>query len=1187
MRSPLSQSNPPAISMNSHSSFGVPCTRAASSISLSFRSRLRRSVLAGAIVPSGLLICGAASAWGDAIFNPTDNILGGQKDTGLNQFLIGHGAGAAGSNSWPDGEAPLHVIDGVAQKYLNFGITNTGFLISPQFNGGNGSVVSSMQLWTANDAETRDPSTYEIWGTNTAQDFGLTTFEMSAFTLISSGSLALPTGRGPATGTSPLNNTNSQTITFPNTTGYKEYIIVFPTVKNTPTAANSMQIGEVQLFGIAAFTEVKWNGNVSAVWNVNTTQNWLVGANASTFSNTNGALFDDSATGSTSITVQNGGVAVQPAAVIFTNNTKNYTLSGDGISSTGNLVLNGTGSVTLNNANAYAAGTQVNAGTLIISAGATLGQGALSVNNNNIGPGTAVAVNLNSPLNVGSLSGSVGVPASGVNTATINLNGNLTVTQVEDGIYGGVIAGAGGLVKAGPAALTLTGANTYTGPTVVNAGILRSSAPGDNPNGALPAGQPVTINTGASLILGADDGLGYYAGAASSLTVNGGVVVGAAATHSTLPTLTLNGGTITAIDSGNLSNGSILNYILDGNVTTVAGASTSIVNAGSLLLRGKVSEAAPTAPVTFDVPRGTAAVDLTVSSIVKDQAAGLIKSGSGIMALTNGNLYTGPTVLNGGTILVGDSAALGTGPLTINNGGVLAMAADTINGFVGFSINGGATVNANQMLTLTENVGSQARSAFSSTAVSLLNGFTTSFVYTAGGNRAADGFTFTVQNASPTAIGGGGGALGYVGIANSAAVEFNIYTGGGQPIGTNYAINAVGGYIPSAPVNLASGNPIQISLAYDPVGQTISETLVDLVTRDTYSNVFPGVDLPGTVGGNLAFVGFTGATGGAVAVQTISNFSFSNSAETVSLANIVNTAAGSTTSVEILPPAKGGSSNGRLVGTVNLGSGSTLNVTGGDTVTNQPFTLTINAPKLSGNTTFNVANNGTGKGLVILGTVGEQAPGAALIKTGPGNLAILGEATYTGGTTVNGGGLVVNGSITGATTINNGGTLSGAGTLEGVTVQSGGVVAPGNSIGTLNTGPISLMNGSGLSLEIGALTADRVRITGAATISGIIDLALVLLADPTDFTSFTIVDGSAALSGYAGGARLSYLGNALDESEVFTVTTDALSQTFTISYLAGNGRDIALTAIPEPSSMAVLLGGMGAALGLRRRRPKR
>jgi hypothetical protein len=125
------------------------------------------------------------------------------------QFLIGVVNTGTAGNNWPGGESPNHAIDGVAQKYLNFGITNTGFLASPTFNGGNGSVISSMQLWTANDTEARDPATYEIWGTNSALDFGATTFEMSLFTLVTSGNLSLPAGRG-GTGTAALNNTNSQ-----------------------------------------------------------------------------------------------------------------------------------------------------------------------------------------------------------------------------------------------------------------------------------------------------------------------------------------------------------------------------------------------------------------------------------------------------------------------------------------------------------------------------------------------------------------------------------------------------------------------------------------------------------------------------------------------------------------------------------------------------------------------------------------------------------------------------------------------------------------------------------------------------------------------------------------------------------------------------------------------------------------
>lgn len=1172
-------------SMNSHSSAFVPNTSTAHSRSLKFRNNFRRSILAGGIVPATLLIASSASAWADAIFAPGNQILGGQKDAGNTVFNVGVAGFAAGVNNWPDGESPDHAIDGVAQKYLNFGIINTGFLVNPTFNGGNGSVISSIQLWTANDEEPRDPATYEIWGTNTALDFGATsfTFSSSNFTLITSGSLALPTGRG-LTGINPLNNTNSQTVTFTNTTGYKEYLIIFPSVKG---ASNSMQIGEVQLFGIASYVELKWNGNVNNVWNVGTTQNWLAGATPSTFSNTNGVLFDDSATGGTSISIQNGGNAVQPAAIVFANITKNYTISGDAINSPGNLVLNGTGSVTLNNINSYAAGTIVNGGTLTIGATGTLGAGSLTVNNSNTGAGTAVAVNFNSAQSIGTLSGAIGIPSSGTNTVTITLSGGITVTQATDAVYAGVIAGTGGLTKNGTGALTLTSANTYSGPTIVNAGILRSSAPGDNPNSALPAGQPVTVNAGATLILGADDGLGYFAGSVSGLTVNGGTLVGAAATHSTLPALTLNGGTVTAVDPGNTSNGSVLNYILDGDVTTVAGASPSVINANSILLRKKAtSDADPSAPVTFNVPRGTPPVDLLVSSVVKDQAAGLIKSGNGILALSNANTYTGPTVINAGTIAVGDSAALGTGPVTINNGGLLSLGSDAINGFDGFSINGGATVDANQTLTLTT-TGDQARSAFTQGLVSLDNGFTTSFVYTAGGNRAADGITFTVQNSDATAIGGGGGNLAYVGIANSAAVEFNIYTGQNppQPVGTAYAVGTAGTYTSTAPVNLASGNAIQITLTYSPVDQTITETLFDLVTRDSYSTVFSGVDLPLAVGGTSAYIGFTGATGGASAIQTVDNFKFNNFSQGVTVANNISTAAGSTTGFEVLPVALGGAGSATLQGTLTLGNGATLNVTGGATPTNLPFALTVtNTTTIAGNTTINVANNGTGKGTLTLGAVSDQATGATLTKTGAGTLAIVAAATYTGATTVNGGTLAVNGSIAGATTINNTATLAGTGTLAGVTVQNGGTVAPGNSVGTLTTGPIAFQNGSALTLEFTALTADQLKVNGGATLTGVINLAISLLADPVDSTSFTILDGTAPLIGYASGARLSYLGNSLDENEEFTVVDGGFSQIFTISYAADGGNDIVLVAIPEPSSATIVFAGIGAVLGLRRRR---
>lgn len=164
-------------------------------------------------------------------------------------FIVGdEGCCDAEVNQWPGGEPPAAAIDGAGQKYLNFGRENTGFIVNPGSDG----VVDGIKLWAANDAIPRDPASYQLWGTNetTAGAVGGlvvpgTTIPTSAFTLISSGGLALPDSRNDG-GTAALDDANSQTVSFANSTAYDAYILLFPTVKDG-SAANSMQIAEVQL----------------------------------------------------------------------------------------------------------------------------------------------------------------------------------------------------------------------------------------------------------------------------------------------------------------------------------------------------------------------------------------------------------------------------------------------------------------------------------------------------------------------------------------------------------------------------------------------------------------------------------------------------------------------------------------------------------------------------------------------------------------------------------------------------------------------------------------------------------------------------------------------------------------------------------------------------------------------------
>jgi len=90
----------------------------------------------------------------------------------------------------------------------------------------------------------------------------------------------------------------------------------------------------------------------------------------------------------------------------------------------------------------------------------------------------------------------------------------------------------------------------------------------------------------------------------------------------------------------------------------------------------------------------------------------------------------------------------------------------------------------------------------------------------------------------------------------------------------------------------------------------------------------------------------------------------------------------------------------------------------------------------------------------------------ALSKIGAGTLTLSNANTYTGGTTVSGGTLRVNGSIAGPATVASGGTLGGTGTVNGsLQIQPGGTLSPGNSPGQLTSGGPVTLNGT-LRVEI-------------------------------------------------------------------------------------------------------------------------
>jgi autotransporter-associated beta strand protein len=107
-----------------------------------------------------------------------------------------------------------------------------------------------------------------------------------------------------------------------------------------------------------------------------------------------------------------------------------------------------------------------------------------------------------------------------------------------------------------------------------------------------------------------------------------------------------------------------------------------------------------------------------------------------------------------------------------------------------------------------------------------------------------------------------------------------------------------------------------------------------------------------------------------------------------------------------------------------------------------------------------------------------------LVKSGDAIVLLTGNNNFTGATTVNGGSLIVNGSIASSslTTVNSGATLGGNGTVGNTTIN-GGALAPGNSIGLLTVqGNLVFTAASSYMVEISPSNADRTNATGSATL---------------------------------------------------------------------------------------------------------
>jgi fibronectin-binding autotransporter adhesin len=319
--------------------------------------------------------------------------------------------------------------------------------------------------------------------------------------------------------------------------------------------------------------------------------------------------------------------------------------------------------------------------------------------------------------------------------------------------------------------------------------------------------------------------------------------------------------------------------------------------------------------------------------------------------------------------------------------------------------------------------------------------------------------------------------------------------------------------------------------------------------------------------------------------------------------------------------------------------GSLLAMTASQQVASLASPVSSSSINLNGNNlTVGAASGTTHFAGVISGS------GGSLTKDSASTQVLSGNNTYTGLTTVDAGELVVSGSLTGTVNVaaassailSSGNNVSSQ--VGALTVASdatvGGTVAPGASgdvaglttIGQLNTtgdvvlGSLAQAGLAHLAIEIGgtndgagggngfaALQYDRVGTTGAVTLNSVnLDLSKVNSFEfslptfdggtqqyLTDGHIFFLITGATSITGrFANDSN----GVAASTFDNFSTITGAGGQVFAISYSAsfssdqfsvGGGTDVAIMAIPEPNSLAMLAGSLGIALGLQRFRRRR
>lgn len=784
--------------------------------------------------------------------------------------------------------------------------------------------------------------------------------------------------------------------------------------------------------------------------------------------------------------------------------------------------------------------------------------------------GTSAVIAGGDGLSSGGVSDLVVRTATSADSLTISTNIAATTT--------------GGLTKSGPGSLTLSGtSNQFTGGVWINGGTLKFSA-----LESIPATGDIRLGQGT--------------------TASFGHVFDQAFLASRVPAI----GQAATIALG-IDNNSNLDFSASGlNYSSISLGSTGVFTYGGSLT-----------PFGNTYRLGGGGGTITVATPLSGENS-LIAGGGGsggVVVLPVANTYTGGTTVAAGTLRLGNAQALGsgTGDFTINGGTLDVRTFDQT--LINLSGSGG---------TITDNF------AGTGTTIITANILTGATTFSGSINNGTGGRAIRLVKTGPgTLILSKANGHNYTGdtFINDGRLEIRTNNLQVLPNGSNVtikgnatlaAVNNGAATVTDADLNLGTLNLLagdgtiesnqlnasttnRLAFATVPTrspGATGNFTLTVASDPSLYRTVFTNAPTVGqSLDGGL-FYNFSNFlaydAGGFTRALRYTGTPDANAADVALTSDALTLGTGLTgKDVQLGGGSFSVTSQGsESLRTLKITGANNLNLANNETLTlsaggllktgNNPSTISGGLGLTTNGASDLVVRTDLPADVLTLATPILPSTLGGLTKTGEGSLVLTGNNSYLGGTYVNSGALLVNGSINGTTSVfvSANATLGGNGTITtnngDVNVNAGGILSPGTSVGeltfSLGTGTLNLaaaLGGVGsLKFELGAVSAsDLITLT-----SGTLNIGTGVLS--FDDFAFTPIIGIESGGIYTLFSTNTAIAGTLN-SEALSGFIAGLPATLEF---ADGGSDLVLAVVPEPGSSALLLGSFGLLAGLHRHR---